>query len=110
MEWINYINFRNYLIKTPSTAKEYENLKISLAEANPIDNGREKYLKGKHDFIVYTLRKALVDSYLGKTVKIEIDRPIGYMHKKKNYTLNYPINYGFIPGIIAETVKNWTST
>ena len=101
MEWINYINFRNYLIKKPSAAKDYENLKISLAEANPIDNGREKYHKGKHDFIVYTLRKALVDSYLGKTVKIEIDRPIGYMHKKKNYTLNYPINYGFIPGIIG---------
>ena len=35
------------------------------------------YLKGKHDFIVYTLRKALVKSYLGKTVNIKI------------YTLNW---------------------
>ena len=29
------------------------------------------------------LRKALVKSYLGKTVKIGIDRPLGYIHKKK---------------------------
>ncbi len=101
MEWINYINFRNYLNKTPSAAKEYEKLKLSLAEANPTDSGREKYLNGKHDFIVYTLRKALVDSYLGKIVQIKIDRPIGYIHKKKYYTLFYPINYGFIPGVIG---------
>ena len=66
MDWINYINFRDYLNRTPSVAKEYEDLKVSLAEQAPIDSGREKYLKGKHDFIVYTLRKALVKSYLGK--------------------------------------------
>ena len=46
-------------------------------------------------------RKAQVKSYLGKTVKIEIDRPIGYLHKKENYTLTYPINYGYIPGVIG---------
>ena len=44
-------------------------------------------------------RKAQVKSYLGKTVKIEIDRPIGYVHKKENYSLTYPINYGYIPGV-----------
>lgn len=60
MDWINYINFRDYLNSTPSVAKEYENLKVFLALQAPIDSGREKYLKGKHDFIVYTLRKALV--------------------------------------------------
>ena len=37
-------------------------------------------------------RTALVKSYLGKVVDIEIDRPIGYVHKKKNYDLVYPIN------------------
>lgn len=99
MDWINYINFRNYLNSTPQAAKDYENLKMSLAAQAPEDSGREKYLKGKHDFIVYTLRKALVKSYLGKTVTIKIDRPIGYVHKKKDYTLAYPINYGYIPGI-----------
>lgn len=101
MEWINYINFRDYLISTPQAAKDYENLKMSLAEQAPEDSGREKYLKGKHDFIVYTLRKALVKSYLGKNVTIKIDRPIGYVHKKKDYTLTYPVNYGYIPGILG---------
>lgn len=72
MDWINYINFRDYLNRTPSVAKEYEELKVSLALRVPVDNGREMYLKGKHDFIVYTLRKALVRSYLGKTVNIKI--------------------------------------
>ncbi len=46
-------------------------------------------------------RKSLVKSYLGKTVDIIIDRPIGYVHKKKNYTLTYPINYGYIPGVLG---------
>lgn len=101
MDWINYINFRDYLNRTPSVAKEYEELKVSLALQAPIDSGREKYLKGKHDFIVYTLRKALVKSYLGRTVDIKIDRPIGYVHKKEKYSLTYPINYGYIPGVIG---------
>lgn len=101
MDWINYINFRDYLNKTPSAAKAYEDLKVSLAQQAPVDSGREKYLKGKHGFIIYILRKALVNSYLGKTVTIKIDRPIGYVHQKKNYTLTYPINYGYIPGVIG---------
>ncbi len=46
-------------------------------------------------------RKNLVKSYLGKTVDIKIDRPIGYVHKKENYCLTYPINYGYIAGIIG---------
>lgn len=46
-------------------------------------------------------RKALVKSYLGKTVRIEIDRPIDYVHKKENYSLIYPINYGYIPGVLG---------
>ncbi len=46
-------------------------------------------------------RKEQVKSYLGKTVKIKIDRPIGYVHKKENYSLTYPINYGYISGVIG---------
>lgn len=46
-------------------------------------------------------RKSLVKSYLGKTVDIIIDRPIDYVHKKPNYTLTYPINYGYIPGVLG---------
>ena len=48
-----------------------------------------------------TERKALVKSYLGKTITIKIDRPIGYIHKKENYSLTYPINYGYIPGVLG---------
>lgn len=46
-------------------------------------------------------RKAQVKSYLGKTVVIGVDRPIGYVHEKENYSLTYPINYGYIPNVIG---------
>ena len=46
-------------------------------------------------------RKALARSYLGKTVHIGIDRPIGYVHHKGEYDLVYPINYGYIPGVLG---------
>lgn len=100
MDWINYINFRDYLNNNLSVAKEYEMLKESLALQFSIDNGREKYLEGKHEFIVYTLRKALVKSYLGKTVNIKIDRPIGSLHPK-HPSIIYPINYGYIPNVLS---------
>lgn len=100
MEWISYINFRDYLNKMPTVAKEYEDLKTSLAAATPVDKGRERYLRGKHDFIVYTLRKALVNFYLGKTIEMKIDRPIGSAHPK-HLDLVYPINYGYIPGVLG---------
>ena len=38
---------------------------------------------------------------MGKTVTIGIDRPIGYVHHKTAYTLTYPINYGYIPGVLG---------
>ena len=96
--WINYINFRDYLNNTPSAAKAYEDLKVSLALQAPVDSGREKYLQGKHDFIIYTLRKALVYSYLGKMVDIKIDRPMGSAHPTHT-DLIYPVNYGYIPDV-----------
>lgn len=46
-------------------------------------------------------RHAQVESYLGKTVDIEIDRPIGYVHHKGEKTLVYPINYGYIPNVFG---------
>lgn len=51
--------------------------------------------------MTYEERKEQVKSYLGKIVDIEIDRPIGYVHKKEKYTLVYHINYGYIPGILG---------
>lgn len=46
-------------------------------------------------------RAELAESYLGRVVDIEIDRPIGYIHKKEKYTLEYRINYGYIPGVLG---------
>lgn len=105
MDWVHYINFREYLNSTPSIAKAYEDLKVSLALQVSADSGREIYRKGKHDFIVYTLRKALVKSYLGKTVDIQIDRPIGSVHPE-HPGLIYPVNYGHIPNVFGGTEKN----
>ncbi len=51
--------------------------------------------------MTYEERKAQVRGYLGQTVDIKIDRPIGYVHKKSDYTLNYPINYGYIPEVFG---------
>ncbi len=46
-------------------------------------------------------RHAQVESYLGKIVTIEIDRPIGTVHHKGEKTLIYPINYGYIPEVFG---------
>lgn len=81
MDWINYINFRDYLNCMPSVAKAYEDLKVSLALQAPVDCGREEYLKGKHEFIVDTLRKALVNSYPGKTVPEEIAEAVKFQEQ-----------------------------
>lgn len=51
--------------------------------------------------MTYEERKEQVRGFLGKTIKIRIDRPIGYEHVKEAYTLKYPINYGYIPNVIA---------
>ena len=99
-QWRDYILFRDYLNRHSDTAKAYENLKLSLAEAAPADAGRERYLQGKRDFIAAVLRKALASSYLGQIVEIEIDRPLGSTHPK-HPDLIYPVNYGFIPGVFG---------
>ena len=41
-----------------------------------------------------------MDSILGKTVTVIIDRPLGSVHPKYP-DLQYPINYGFVPGLFA---------
>ena len=98
-EWKNYINFRDYMRSHKEDAKKYENLKRELREKFPLD--RVSYTDGKAEFIERMLCRAEAYSYLGKTVEIGIDRPIGYLHSKGEKTLLYPINYGFLPGIIG---------
>lgn len=40
------------------------------------------------------------DAFLGKNVTVIIDRPLGSIHPKHK-DLIYPVNYGYIEGIIA---------
>lgn len=38
----------------------------------------------------------MLNNYLGKKIKIKIDRPLGSKHPK--YDMIYPVNYGFVAG------------
>lgn len=42
-------------------------------------------------------RERIIHELLGKTVHVEVDRPIGYHHGD----IVYPINYGYLPGVVA---------
>lgn len=66
----------------------------------------ERKFRTKNDNSEFLKRKKLVRSHLGKSVGIRIDRPIGFVHRKENYTLTYPVNYGFLPGIIGGDGEN----
>ena len=37
--------------------------------------------------------------FLGKKLNVKIDRPLGNKHPKHGFV--YPINYGYIPGVIS---------
>ena len=50
-------------------------------------------------FLSDTQRENLIRQYLGKTVTVTIDRPIGFHHVTKGIHLDYTINYGFLPGV-----------
>lgn len=52
-------------------------------------------------FLTADEREVLISALLGKTMDIVIDRPIGHTHVTKGITLNYTINYGYLPGIIG---------
>ena len=41
-----------------------------------------------------------VNDYLGKVLKVEIDRPLGSKHPKHGFI--YPVNYGYVPNTISE--------
>lgn len=97
-EWHNYINFRNYLNAKPDVAKEYEAHKLRLMSEYQSD--RLAYTEGKAEFITHILRKAQVWSFLGKMVTVTIDRQLGSVHPKHDDMI-YPINYGYIDGVIA---------
>ena len=45
-----------------------------------------------------SIRNQIIMDYMGKMVHVVVDRPIGYRHGE----IVYPINYGYIPGLIVE--------
>jgi GrpB-like predicted nucleotidyltransferase (UPF0157 family) len=53
--WLSHLAFRDYLRNNPDASKEYEQLKLSLAERFP--NDRESYTKGKLAFVERILAK-----------------------------------------------------
>lgn len=52
-------------------------------------------------FLTPQQREELICRYLGKTVTVVIDRPIGFHHVTKGIHLHYTVNYGFLPGVIG---------
>lgn len=99
MEWRNYVNFVSFLRAFDHVSQAYAALKQALASKYP--NDREAYTASKAQFISYTLRKAMVWSYLGKQIDAVVDRPVGYLHVKGSKRLHYPINYGYVPGVLG---------
>lgn len=43
----------------------------------------------------YREQERHIEAYLGRTVTVQIDRPMGQIHKG----LTYPVNYGYLPGV-----------
>lgn len=82
---------------------EFLSVSADYAFGEPVEKTERWYFAARCKKGIYThkVRKEQVSSYLGKTVEIEIDRPVGYVHHKGEKTLVYPINYGFIPGVLG---------
>ena len=55
----------------------------------------------EREYLTPKQREQLVRRYLGKTVEVVIDRPVGYVHHVKGITLHYTVNYGYLPGVMG---------
>ena len=97
--WISYVALRDYLNSHRDVAESYEKLKEELVLKYSCN--RTEYTEAKEEFLRFATRKAVVRYYLGKTVHIGIDRPIGFLHEKKPESILYPINYGYIPDVLG---------
>ena len=53
LQWHNYVDLRDYMNAFPEKAKEYEKLKLRLAEE--CNNVQTAYTDGKHDYMERTL-------------------------------------------------------
>ena len=52
-------------------------------------------------FLTPQQRETLIRSWMGKTVTVTIDRPVGFHHVTKGVHLHYTINYGFLSGVVG---------
>ena len=69
-----------------------------------VENGLNVYRyvsKTREGALSDSQREELIRAMLGKTVHVVVDRPMGYVHVKSGITFRYPINYGYIPGLLA---------
>ena len=96
LKWTNTFQKKN-MVEIRKILSAYPEKTVWLKNRKEV----KRVIYGKANSMTFEERKALVKSYLGKTVDIKIDRPIGYVHKKENYSLTYPINYGYIPGVLG---------
>ena len=55
-QWHDRINYRDYMNSHPAAAREYERLKLLLAEAN--SNSYSNYYFSKYDYVAKTIRVA----------------------------------------------------
>ncbi len=85
-EFINYINFRDYMNTHFTEAKAYETLKLRLMDENPIDPDREKYLAGKKNFIKEKLMLARLWNDFGRKFTHIESVNKGWSSDKKYYT------------------------
>lgn len=53
----------------------------------------------EEQFLTREQRENLIADFLGKTVTVVIDRPIGHHHVTKGIHLDYTVNYGYLPGV-----------
>lgn len=53
------------------------------------------------EYLTAEQREGLIRQFLGKTVEVIIDRPVGYVHHVKGITLHYTVNYGYLPGVLG---------
>lgn len=94
-EWASFVAFRDYLCANPHRAREYEALKLSLAQAYPRD--AKTYTLRKAQFIQRVLDEAAQYRTLGRRVDIEVDMPLG-SPVPGGTGLVCPVNCGVIPG------------
>lgn len=98
-EYYNYINFRDYLTANLQRRREYENLKVKLADL--YQDNINLYNGGKEEFINNILKEAKEWKILGKIVTVTVNRPSGSKHPKYP-DIVYPINYGYVKDIKAK--------